>query len=272
MPLDIISLTPSLAEFLTNATHYITDPNTNSSLYSVWNKEIGRLGSGTDFAVMLHHLGIASMDMGFRNHDSGGYGVYHSVYDSFYWTTQFGDPTFAYHRAMAQLWGLLAIRLADARVLPFNFADFAEQLSAYEIEAQSAATNASMTLDFTSLSTAIDEAFTPSANSLECYRSYVMSNTSIASDELKALNHNLYTMERGFLDMKGLPHRPWFRHVIQAPGLQYGYASSAFPGLLDSIDEGNTQAAQDQIEIIAGIIAQVGYDMMQSVPYTPQTC
>ena len=77
---------------------------------SIAEARIGALGSGSDFTPFLQHLGVPSSDMGF----GGDYGVYHSAYDSFYWMTHFGDPDFVYHVAAAQMWGTVAMRLADA--------------------------------------------------------------------------------------------------------------------------------------------------------------
>jgi len=267
----IVALTPSLNEFLTNVTKNITDPETQKPLYDVWNKHIGRLGSGTDFAVFLHHLGIASTDMGFRGNDSGGYGVYHSVYDSFTWTAEFGDPTFEYHKTMAQLWGLMTLRMADARVLPFRYPSYAQQLSIYLSEAQQRAVQAGMDLNFHSIERGI-AAFTPSAKVFDCYRDHVENTVSIPEDELLRLNQNLYRMERYFIDPAGLPGRPWFRHVIQAPGLHEGYAAQVFPGLYDAIGDGNVQLAQQMIQTIGSIINGAANKMDQAVPYQPQQC
>ena len=74
------------------------------------------LGRARIFAF-FDHAGIPSMDMGF----TGDYGVYHSVYDDFYWMKHFGDPKFAYHAALARIMGTIALRLDEADILPFDF-------------------------------------------------------------------------------------------------------------------------------------------------------
>ena len=51
----------------------------------------------------------------------GPYGVYHSMYDNYYWMNHFGDPDYKYHATMSALWGVTALRLAQADVLPFDF-------------------------------------------------------------------------------------------------------------------------------------------------------
>src|SRR5205085_317800 len=126
------------------ATREVKDPKTGKSVYQQWqdrareqrsetdpnyNAEanIGALGSGSDFTPFLQHLGVASTDMGF----GGDYGVYHSAFDSFYWMSHFGDPDFTYHVAAAQLWGTMAMRLADADALPFDYRDYASAIREY---------------------------------------------------------------------------------------------------------------------------------------------
>src|SRR5437899_6581930 len=87
------------------------------------------LGSGSDYTAFLDHLGIASLNLGFGG--EGGGGIYHSVYDSFAWYTRFSDTTFEYSRALAQAAGVAVLRLADARILPFEFTNFAETVGGY---------------------------------------------------------------------------------------------------------------------------------------------
>jgi N-acetylated-alpha-linked acidic dipeptidase len=63
------------------------------------------LGSGSDYTAFIDHLGIASLNLGFGGEDGGG--IYHSVYDDFYWYTHFSDGDFIYGRALAQTAGTL---------------------------------------------------------------------------------------------------------------------------------------------------------------------
>src|SRR5713101_2265336 len=76
-----------------------------------------RIGSGSDHTVFLNHLGRPVINLGF----SGEYGVYHSMYDDHYWMSHIGDPAFEYHVTLTRMWGLVALRLANADILPFDF-------------------------------------------------------------------------------------------------------------------------------------------------------
>ena len=140
---------PSIWKLIRSATRDVRDPKSGKSVYQQWQDRfygsrpeaeltdaetgsdrtiaearIGALGSGSDYTPFLQHLGVPSLDMGF----GGDYGVYHSAYDSFHWMARFGDPNFVYHVAAAQLWGTVAMRLADADGLPFDYSDYAKQI------------------------------------------------------------------------------------------------------------------------------------------------
>ena len=110
----------------------IANPDTTEtpgSAQPVPDLRIGALGSGSDYTAFLDHLGIASLELGFGGEDGGG--IYHSVYDDFYWYTHFADTNFVYGRALAQTAGTAVMRLADAELLPFDFDNFTETIRRY---------------------------------------------------------------------------------------------------------------------------------------------
>src|SRR5204863_2394587 len=90
---------------------------------------IDALGSGTDFTTFLDHLGVASLNISYSGEDQEG--IYHSIYDDFYWYTHFSDTDFVYGRALSQTIGTSVMRLADAEVLPYDFVDFADTMQKY---------------------------------------------------------------------------------------------------------------------------------------------
>jgi len=96
-----------------------------------------RIGSGSDHTVFLNHLGRPVINLGFE----GDYGVYHSMYDDHYWMSHIGDPAFEYHVALTRIWGLVALRLANADILPLTSASmlFALEQFLRELEQQNKA-------------------------------------------------------------------------------------------------------------------------------------
>ncbi len=126
----------SLAPMLVETTNSIQDPG-GGTLHDAWLKSTAterkeehdsqpvsdanvvntRIGSGSDHTVFLNFLGRPVITLEF----DGPYGVYHSMYDDYYWMNHFGDPGYKYHATMSQLWGVTALRLAQADVLPLDF-------------------------------------------------------------------------------------------------------------------------------------------------------
>ena len=128
------SAVPSLKPLVKEVTQAVIHPLTHQTIYETWkqnqNKQVpqaGNLGSGSDHSPFIGHLGIPSISMGFY----GPYGVYHAMQDNFYWMEHFGDPTFQYQVAMAQIWGIMALRLANADILPFDYQAYAKALLIY---------------------------------------------------------------------------------------------------------------------------------------------
>jgi N-acetylated-alpha-linked acidic dipeptidase len=251
--------TPSLRSLLRDVTSIVNYPDTNNSISSTWDGKISTLGSGSDYTVFLDRLGIPSTDMSFR----GSYGVYHSIYDSHHWMSKFGDPTFQFHKAAAQLWGLMALRLADSAVLPFNYSDYGVALSEYaqQMKTMLAGVKGANEVDLKPLFDAIED-FQDDTEKLAQEHASLRkkyNESSSPNEELNAYNQRIRIAERSWLYNKGLAEqgRPYFRHVIQAPALYNGYGSDPFPGLAQAIRDRHWAVAERQAAIIVGRIKAV---------------
>ena len=259
------SSVPSLWKFMRAATRDVKDPKTGKSVYQQWQDRarenrpedqpssgeapIGPLGSGSDYTPFLQHLGVASTDMGF----GGDYGVYHSAYDSFHWMDQFGDPGFQYHVAASQLWGTLAMRLADAEGLPFDYTDYATQLREFFTEAMTVAKrrNLAGAFDEKSMTAAIDD-FAKEAEKVEKNRQDAIRNSDRA--KLAKINDALVQAERQFIDPRGLRGRAWYKHQIYAPGFYTGYAAQPLTDFRQALDDRNSAVAKESLERIVEAI------------------
>src|SRR4029077_16779090 len=93
-----------------------------------------RIGAGSDYTAFLDFVGVPIVDMRFQ----GPYGVYHSAYDTHDWVSHFGDPGFRRHAAMTRIWALLALRLANADLLPIDEMNYAARVGDFlqELERQ----------------------------------------------------------------------------------------------------------------------------------------
>jgi len=205
---------------------------------------IGALGSGSDYTAFLDHLGIASLNLGFGG-ESGG-GIYHSIYDSFAWYTRFSDTTFEYSRALAQAAGTAAMRLANARILPFEFTNFAETVGGYVDEI---AKMPKQDVDITPLRKSAVRLKQAADEYDRALRS--VANTGDIPADVKALNALLYQSERKLLSQAGLPRREWFKHQIYAPGFYTGYGVKTLPGAREAIEQKNWTEATEQVKVIS---------------------
>src|SRR5271169_2856323 len=241
---------------------------------------IEALGSGTDFTAFLDHVGVATLDLGFGGEDDGG--IYHSIYDDFYWYTHFSDTTFVYGRALAQTVGTSVMRLADAEVLPFDFVNLADTVDTYrknleklladkqeEIRERNQELEEGMfkaTLDprrptvapvreevpphlnFAPMQNAV-ESLTRSAKHYQ--QALSQKEASLGNDafaaKLGALNRELIESERRLTNADGLPQRPWYKHLLYAPGVYTGYGVKTVPGVREGIEQKRYAEAEQEI-------------------------
>jgi len=240
---------------------------------------IGAMGSGSDYTAFIDHLGIASVDLGFGGEDQGG--VYHSAYDDFYWYTHFSDTDFVYGRVLSQTAGTMLMRFADADVLPYDFANFADTMHRYVTEVKKLLSDKQE--EIRDRNEAIDQHlydaasdprhpllappkqavppflnFAPLDNALstldksaqqysKAIDSFSRKSDGANGKNLAALNALLIQTERRLTSSDGLPRRPWFKHLIYAPGFYTGYGAKTLPGIREGIEEKRYEEAEREI-------------------------
>ena len=201
-----------------------------------------RLGSGSDYTVFLNFLGVPVADLSF----DGPYGVYHSIYDNHNWVARIGDPAFRYHVAMVQLWGVMALRLANADVIPLDYLPYARTIEGFVDELERRGPGAPWLRDTKAAAGELRSA----AEAFNRRRT-----ASIASEDATAvaeLNASLLRVERAFLDPDGIPGRPWYRHQIYAP--KFTYAPEVLPGVAEAIDAADGERAARQAARLASAL------------------
>ncbi len=269
------SSVPSLWKVMRAATMDVKDPKTGKSVYQQWQDRaregraegdqstaearISPLGSGSDYTPFLQHLGIPSTDMGFN----GDYGVYHSSYDSFYWMDKFGDPGFVYHVAAAQVWGTLALRLAEADALQLDYTDYAKQIRDYFAETVRLAgyRNLGSSFDQKSMNEALDD-FAKEAERVSKLRQDAVHDSN--REKLARINDALMQTERQLIDAKGLRGRAWYKHQIYAPGFYTGYAAQPLTDFRQALDDRNSANAKESLERIVQAIKRATNTLKQA--------
>lgn len=251
-----LSAVGTLAPMIVELTRDLRDPS-GRSLYDAWRAAgsgggsitsgarqdgelvVTRIGSGSDHTVFINHVGIPVVDMSFN----GPYGVYHSAYDSHHWLATIGDPGFRYSQLMAQLWGSLALRLANADVLPFDVAAYAGAVSRF-VTALSDIPEASTRLDTRPLSAALAR-LDAAGRALTAAMAQTLAARTITRAAADAVDRELLAFEPGWLDEAGIPGRPWFKHLLYAP--RYTYAAMSLPGLTEAAEAKDWTRAADQL-------------------------
>lgn len=244
------SATPQLDNLLREATKQVVDPDyAHQTVYQSWfaaNDEsdsamIGRLGGvGSDFTSFLHHVGVPAIDIYYGK----DYPVYHSLYDNYMWMKNFGDPNFRRHVAVAGIWGLVALKLVDEDILPFNYENYADELQSNTVimESQLKAAGAPPHVATSPLHDSIsDLKMAILGIKIEQKRfqeiELQLSDIHYLMPQKRAFNDRLLMAERAFTDSDGLPERPWNKHLIYGPTSENEYASTSFPGISESLQK-----------------------------------
>lgn len=291
----------SLEPFMTEISKSVVDPQTNITVFDRLNAmraanaaapaqkkmaiqnnqlKLGALGSGSDYSTFIQHLGIPALNLGFGGEDRGG--EYHTNYDSYSNFIRFKDPGFYYAKALAQVAGRSALRMANADILPFRFSHLATTIESYKDQViqllagkREDAQAENRIIEAGAYKNAWDQQenfvlpkatapvpyidFSPLENAVErlkvvAEKAEAQFNTKVQkAQEDESFNKMLYKAEQQLLG-NGLPMRPWYRHVIYAPGYYTGYGVKTMPGIREAIEENKWKEAQEQIGETAGAI------------------
>ncbi len=306
----------SLEKFINDVARDVQDPETKMSIWkreqlhkiaqlhetsNAKNKEelselrhradlrIGTLGGGSDYGPFLNILGIASLDIGFGGETGGG--IYHSIYDDFYWYTHFADTDFSYGRSLVEAGGISVMRLADADLLPFDYSDFADTLQMYvkelkkfSVEQQAevrernqkieegaftASADPKLTyvaprkeevppfINFAPLENALD-GMTQSAGEYDKALAKAKENggAALASASLAEINRMLIESERKLTTPQGIPGRPGYKHELYAPGVYTGYAAKAIPSVREALEQKQWKQAEEGIVRVSKLLME----------------
>ena len=255
--------------------------------------KIGALGAGSDYSPFFQHLGIPSANIGYGGEGNGG--EYHSIYDSYDHFTRFKDPGFKYGSALAKTTGRAMMRLANADVLPFEYSLLVNTIAEYLADLKSmtdqmridtdvenklikekiydlakdptlgfASPKAKETVPFLDFSK-IDNAMVQVKSSAEALKINLIAAEKMDPSKLVSLNKILFQSEQELLFSKGLPRRPWYKHMIYAPGFYTGYGVKTIPAVREGIEERNWKEAQEYIEIVASTLLQFSRSLQKGV-------
>jgi N-acetylated-alpha-linked acidic dipeptidase len=245
------------------------------------------LGGGSDHAPFINFAGIASLGIGYAGEDHGG--IYHSIYDDFYWYTHFSDYDFVYGRALSQTGGTAVMRMADADLLPFQFADFADDVKMYVREVEKfagqqrdeiqerdqkiteglfeATSDPRETwvapkkedlpphLNFAPLDNAVEDLLRSSGEYQKALdKVSANGGAALAGSSVQEINMLLIQSERKLTTPEGLPGRFWYKHELYAPGAYTGYAAKAIPAVRENLEQKKWKEAEQAAARVAQVL------------------
>ena len=267
----------SLQRFVIETARDAAHPEARS-LYEAWRAQqpgtplaLGPLGSGSDYTVFLDHLGVPSLSLGYGSPN----GIYHSLYDTWYYFQRFGDPGYRYGVAQADMVGRMVMRLANAEVLPFDFADAAEVMAGYLDELTAMDTDGRLRDELRAVAGATATyrlAASEMANALDQFLDGESSPPAEDQETLSRLNRLIMQAEREMIDERGLWRRPWYRNLVYAPGYYEGYAAKTLPGVREAMEDGAWDVARDQAAMLvealerAATVLTEATDVARSAP------
>jgi len=246
--------------------------------------QLGPLGSGTDYTAFVDHLGVASVNLGFGGEDNGG--IYHSIYDTYTWYERFSDSDYVYGRALAQTVGSAVIRLADIDILPYDFTTLAHAVGTWAKQVQELlesrrreAVETDRQLDegvFAAVDDPRDPHVAPARKQVPPYLNWAplqnavdalahaakdwqsvrrqVEGHQLSAEALAQINALLIDSERRLTDEEGLPRRPWYRHLLYAPGEYSGYGAKTLPGVREAIEQERYDLAEEEFARLAAVL------------------
>ena len=156
----------------------------------------------------------------------------------------YGDPGYHYHSAMGQYLTLLAYHMANDEIIPYDLPAYTAALRLYYDELLTTINGTSGTVDTSELSDAITQ-FETSANEVMALRDQAVSTNDAALKTV--VNQKFRDFQRGFTSVGGLPDREFYKHVVNAPGIDTGYAPTTYPGITEAVEAGNFERAAEWV-------------------------
>ncbi|MFT4737162.1 MAG: N-acetylated-alpha-linked acidic dipeptidase [Cyclobacteriaceae bacterium] len=252
------SAAPTLKRLIVEASKEVDYPYSDKTLFEQWKGEeldepvIGNLGGGSDHIAFYMHAGVPSLSGG-----AGGPTAYHSNYDDFYYYSKFVDPAFKMGPTVESLVGIMSLRLANADLIPYDvvrygtdlkihFANATEKIKKYDVDF-------SGFMKVTDALTKLDV----SAATLDLSLNELLNTTSFSKKQSKAINQQLLTLEKSFLEEKGMYFGAWYRSLYAASDPFSGYASWILPGLEYEIALASTTRLDEWDERYAAAIIRL---------------
>ncbi|HJN47604.1 MAG TPA: M28 family peptidase, partial [Acidobacteriota bacterium] len=257
------SSSPSLKQPILDAIQDVSYAGEDRSIYEWWAERtddglptMGNLGGGSDHVAFYTHAGIPSASLG----SGGRSGIYHSNYDNFAWYERFGDAEWVFGPMIARADGLLALRFANADLLPYDVTRYAVDTRTHVQTLIDVATQRGVDVNLSRLLDATRD-LDVAAAALNDARAQRVAAGSLSAGEAKRINSAFIGLEKAWLDDRGLQDRPWSRSLYVSPDPFSGYASWMLPGVRYEIETDDPTEVPEwetrYVEAIARLVEQM---------------
>lgn len=240
-----MSSAPTLKKLIIDAAKEVQYPDSAKTVYEIWagkNPEpgIGNLGGGSDHIAFYMHVGVPSLSGG-----AGGPSAYHSNYDNFNYYSKFVDPSFKMGGAVAQMIGVLTLRMANATIIPYDVPRYAQDLRVHFTQAVKNVKT--IQPDFETFDQA-DAAIAKLEASSLAYKTALtkaMSTQKLSGKKIKKINAGLIDLEKSWIDPKGMYYGDWYKSLYVSNDPFSGYASWILPGIQYEVEIKSTQRLEE---------------------------
>jgi N-acetylated-alpha-linked acidic dipeptidase len=241
---------PLLKQLIVDAAMLVPDATgkDGQSVHEAWTEQgekdpsFGDLGGGSDHVTFCCHLGIPSCWVTAQ----GCHGFsYHSIYDTRRWYRQVVGDDYASALMVVRMTNLIAARLAEADVLPFDPPRYAVDARRHLEGLVRRAGELDVPADLNALNTSIDAYGETAASAWKAVIA-ALENDGLQGGDLAQINAGLLRLERNWLDERGLPNQPWNRSLFAATDPDSGYAAWMLPGLRGAIEERDPAALEEE--------------------------
>ncbi|GJM93189.1 hypothetical protein PR202_ga09725 [Eleusine coracana subsp. coracana] len=221
------SASPQLDELFQETIKLVQDPdNSSQTVYDSWVKS--NISPMVSFPTLANYVDpFNSVLVLVAFYQGPGYPVYHSLYDDYLWMAKFGDPGFRRHVAAASIWGMMALRLANEEILPFNYMSYVGELE-------------------------------------ELQRKLLSKKLNKDSLKIRELNDRLMQAERAFTSREGLVSDKWSKHLVFGDSEQNDWDTAAYPGIADAIAKARRSNTSESWKMVQHEIYRVARAVTQA--------
>lgn len=252
---------PGLKKVMADAAKKVSYPYSDKTVFETWSggKEslpLRNLGGGSDHIAFYMHAGVPSLGGG-----TGGKTLYHTNYDDFYFYEKFVDPELKMGGAVAQWAGIMALKLANATIIPYDLPRYAEDLTLHFSTAEEKIKK--YYPEFMGFEKSVSAIYSleKSTSELKELLPSALDKGALSEKEIKKINADFLQLEKSFIYKEGMPFGSWYLSLYASSDPYSGYAAWILPAIEYQI----ANATKDKLTFWDGVYEKAILDLNQKV-------